>query len=95
MMKILISEKQFKKIIDTVSETELDEQDGSGPIVDPIPKSGTSEKQSGGQGYPEVSTWEKTVGSKLTRGAANQIKNTKWSETVGSLLKRDAANQLK
>ena len=93
-MKILISEKQFKNLIDVVSETELDEQETT-PIVDPTPKTGTSEKQSGGQGYPEVSTWENIVGSKLTRGAANQIKNTKWNETVGSLLKRDAANQLK
>jgi len=90
-MKILISEKQLKKIIDSISETEIDEQE----TVDPTPKSGASQKQKGGDGYPEVSTWSDVVGSKLTRGSANQIKNTKWSDTVGSILKRDAANQLK
>jgi hypothetical protein len=45
-------------------------------------------------GYPTVSKWSDIVGSKLTRGPANQIANTKWSDIVGSLISRGAANQL-
>jgi len=90
-MKILISEKQFKQLIDKVTEREMDEQE----MVDPTPKSGTSYKQSGAEGYPEVTTWDEVVGSKITRGPDNQLGNTKWDDVVGRLLKRDAANQLK
>lgn len=42
-------------------------------------------------GYPTVGKWE----SGVTRGAANQIGNTKWSDTVGATLKRGKANPLK
>lgn len=89
-MKIEISEKQFKKIIENLNETEeVSEQEGATP--DPKPESGTSSTQSGGQGYPEVGKWE----SGVTRGPSNQIGVTKWSDVVGSVLKRGKANPLK
>ena len=59
--------------------------------VNPEPKSGTSDKQTGGSGYPEVGKWE----SGVTRGPANQVGVTKWSDVVGANLKRSKANQLK
>ena len=88
-MKILITERQLKKIFSDV-ETEFDEQTDTEP-VSPEPEPGTSDDQSGADGYPEVGKWE----SGVTRGPANQIGVTKWSEVVGSTLKRDKANQLK
>ena len=59
--------------------------------VNPEPKSGTSDKQTGASGYPEVGKWE----SGINRGPANQIGITKWSDVVGVVLKRGKANQLK
>ncbi len=96
-MKVLITEKQLKRLIKKTKELEIDEEDAvaATAAADATPVPGTSETQQGGQGYPEVSTWENIVGSKLARGPANQIKNTKWSDTVGAGLTRDAANQLK
>lgn len=92
-MKIALTEKQLKSIATRLtSETEIGEQDEP---VSAEPKTGASEKQKGGDGYPEVSTWSDIVGSKVTRGPANQIANTKWSETVGASLSRDSDNQLK
>jgi hypothetical protein len=55
------------------------------------PEKGTSDKQAGGQGYPEVGKWE----SGVTRGAGNQIGMTKWADVVGSKLTRGKANPLK
>lgn len=67
---------------------ELGEQESP---VNPEPKSGTSDKQTGASGYPEVGKWE----SGINRGPANQIGVTKWSDVVGINLKRSKANQLK
>lgn len=88
-MKIQITEEQLKTIIEGINK-EIDEQTDSEP-VEPEPEPGTSDKQSGGDGYPEVGKWE----SGVTRGPANQIGVTKWSDVVGSSLKRGKANQLK
>ena len=55
------------------------------------PEKGTSDKQTGGQGYPDVGKWE----SGVTRGAGNQIGVTKWADVVGSKLNRGKANPLK
>lgn len=88
IMKLQVSEEQFKKIISELNNQEVTEQDAP---VDSTPSSGTSSTQSGGQGYPEVGKWE----SGASRGPANQVGNTKWSEIVGANLKRGKANQLK
>lgn len=85
-MKLGITEKQLRKIIE--NSVELSEDDVNPPTE---PVKGTSDKQSGGQGYPEVGKWE----SGVTRGASNQIGVTKWSDTVGSKITRGKANQLK
>ena len=90
-MKVLITEKQLKKLIKKTIDQEMKEQDDPS---DAMPTAGTSDTQTGGKGYPEVTTWSDIVGSKLTRGPANQIKNTKWSDTVGSSLTRGPGNQL-
>lgn len=91
-MKTLITEKQFKSLMKSYKEENIEEQEDT---TGAEPKSGASTQQSGGEGYPEVSKWDDIVGSKLTRGPANQIGLTKWSDIVGNLLKRDSANQLK
>lgn len=85
-MNLRITEEQLKNIIkhQTVKITEQEE-------VSPEPEAGTSSKQSGGEGYPEVGKWE----SGVTRGPGNQLGVTKWSDVVGSSLKRDKANKLK
>ena len=68
------------------------EQDvASANAADAQPKTGTSDAQSGGQGYPEVDKWE----SGVSRGAGNQIGITKWSDVVGSKITRGKANPLK
>lgn len=86
-MKLLISEKQLKKLVTTLTDEELDEQDfgGSSP-ADASPKSGASDDQQiGGDGYPEVHKWE----SGVSRGPDNQVGNTKWSDVVGSEVSRE------
>lgn len=85
-MNILITEKHLKLILSN-KKKELDEVEE----VPTEPKTGTSDVQSGGDGYPSVGKWE----SGVTRGAANQIGVTKWSDTVGSTITRGKANQLK
>ena len=67
------------------------EQDASADPAAQAPTAGTSDKQAGGQGYPEVGKWE----SGIERGSANQIGVTKWADVVGSKLKRGHANPLK
>lgn len=89
-MKIQVTEEQLKNILSEIEEDDLDEQSESEP-VEPEPEAGTSDTQSGAEGYPEVGKWE----SGVTRGPANQIGNTKWSDVVGSTLTRGKANQLK
>lgn len=88
-MELRISENQLKSLIkETLKSKELGED--SEP-VNPQPEAGTSDKQSGGSGYPAVGKWE----SGVTRGPSNQIGVTKWSDVVGANLKRGKANQLK
>ena len=91
-MKIILTENQLKTLVKSCKEKDVDEQED---MSDALPTSGESDVQGGGEGYPEVTTWEDIVGSLLTRGPANQIKNTKWADIVGALLTRGAANQLK
>ena len=85
-MNILITEKHLKLILSN-KKKELDEVEE----VPTEPEAGTSDVQSGGDGYPEVGKWE----SGVTRGPANQIGVTKWSDTVGSGITRGKANMLK
>lgn len=79
-MKIAITEKQLEYLMKSnISETELDEQDVA---------TGTG---GGSAGYPEVNSWSKDVGSKLTRGPANPIGNGKREDKIV----RGPANYLK
>jgi hypothetical protein len=88
-MKLALSEKQYNNLLLTViSEIELEEQ-AEPPAAEP--EKGTSDKQAGGQGYPEVGKWE----SGVTRGPANQVGVTKWADVVGAKLTRSKGNQLK
>lgn len=88
-MELRISENQLKSLIrNTLQTKELGEQEEP---VNPQPEAGTSDKQTGSSGYPQVGKWE----SGVTRGPANQIGVTKWSDVVGANLKRGKANQLK
>lgn len=88
-MKIEVSENQLKKIVQKITKNkEIGEQEET---PNPEPQTGTSTKQTGSQGYPEVGKWE----SGATRGPANQIGVTKWSEVVGASLKRGKSNPLK
>lgn len=88
-MKILISEKQLKGLIQKTENQDLDEQDDPAAAQ---PETGTSSTQSGGQGYPEVGVWESGVGRE---GPGNQIGPTKWADIVGAKLTRGKANKLK
>lgn len=88
-MIIQITEQQLKNILSDPS-SEIDEQTESDPVSSE-PEDGTSDTQSGAEGYPEVGKWE----SEVTRGPANQIGVTRWSDVVGSTLKRGKANKLK
>ena len=87
-MKLALSEKQYKNLLTVISEIELEEQ-AEPPAAEP--EKGTSDKQAGGQGYPQVGKWE----SGVTRGPANQIGVTKWADVVGAKLTRSKGNQLK
>jgi hypothetical protein len=81
-MDLLLTKKQILSLL---------EQDAGADPAAQAPTAGTSSKQSGGQGYPEVGKWE----SGLERGPANQVGVTKWADVVGSKLKRGKANTLK
>lgn len=81
-MKLGLTEKQYNHLLTVISEAE---PPPSGP------ETGTSGKQSGGQGYPQVGKWDGGV----TRGPANQIGVTKWADVVGAKLTRGKGNQLK
>jgi hypothetical protein len=87
-MKLGLTEKQYNNLLTLISETELEEQ-SEPPAA--APEKGTSSKQAGGQGYPEVGKWE----SGVTRGPGNQVGVTKWADVVGAKLTRSKANQLK
>ena len=82
-MKLGLTEGQYKKLL-----TLLQEQ-AEAPAAEP--EKGTSDKQTGGQGYPAVGKWE----SGITRGPANQVGVTKWADVVGAKLNRGKANPLK
>jgi hypothetical protein len=84
-MKVSLSEKQYKTLKSMV------EQDATSSPTDAQPSAGTSDTQSGGQGYPQVGKWE----SGIERGAGNQIGITKWEDVVGSKLTRGKGNPLK
>ena len=84
-MKLALSEKQYKSLKNMM------EQDATSSPSDSQPSAGTSDTQSGGQGYPQVGKWE----SGVQRGPGNQIGITKWSDVVGSKLTRGKANPLK
>jgi hypothetical protein len=81
-MKLGLTEKQYKNLLTLVAEQ------ADAPAAEP--EAGTSDKQSGGKGYPEVGKWE----SGVTRGPANQIGVTKWADVVGTKLTRGKANPL-
>ena len=84
-MRIVISEKQFKKIVlKSIGNQELSEE---GETDGGAPESGAS---SDGEKKTGATKWE----SGVTRGPANQIGNTKWTDIVGSQLKRGKANPL-
>ena len=87
-MKLGLTEKQYNHLLTLISETELEEQ-SEPPAAEP--EKGTSDKQAGGQGYPEVGKWE----SGVTRGPGNQVGITKWADVVGAKLTRGKANPLK
>jgi hypothetical protein len=81
-MDLLLTKKQILSLL---------EQDAGADPAAQAPTAGTSSKQAGGQGYPEVGKWE----SGMERGPANQVGVTKWADVVGSKLKRGKANPLK
>jgi hypothetical protein len=87
-MKLALTEKQYNHLLTVISEMELIEQAEPPPSE---PETGTSGKQAGGQGYPQVGKWE----SGVTRGPGNQVGVTKWADVVGAKLTRSKANQLK
>jgi hypothetical protein len=82
-MKLGLTDNQYKNLLNSLQEQ------AEAPAAEP--EKGTSDKQSGGQGYPAVGKWE----SGVTRGSGNQIGVTKWSDVVGAKLNRGKANQLK
>jgi hypothetical protein len=87
-MKLALSEKQYNNLLTVISKIELEEQ-SEPPAAEP--EKGTSDKQAGGQGYPDVGKWE----SGVTRGPANQVGVTKWADVVGAKLTRGKGNPLK
>lgn len=82
-MKLGLTEKQYNNLVSLLQEQ------AEPPASEP--EKGTSDKQTGGQGYPEVGKWE----SGATRGPGNQIGVTKWADVVGEKLTRGKANPLK
>jgi hypothetical protein len=92
-MELALSQRQLSFLIKQSVNQRLKiyEQDASSDPTAAQPTAGTSSKQGGGQGYPEVGKWE----SGIERGADNQISVTKWSDVVGSKLTRGHANPLK
>lgn len=80
-MKILISEKQLKGLIQKNVNQDIEEQDAAAAA-------GTSSSPSGGQGYPEVGVWN----TGIARGPANKIDNSKMEDRIKE---RGKANKLK
>jgi len=91
-MKVSITEKQLKRLISKQVKTDFGEAESA--TGDKSPKSGASDNQSGGKGYPEVTTWSDTVGKELTRGVGNPIDDkTKWADDIK--ITRGPGNELK
>lgn len=82
-MKLGLTDNQYKNLLILLQEQ------AEAPAAEP--EKGTSDKQAGGQGYPQVGKWE----SGVTRGPGNQIGITKWADVVGAKLNRGKANPLK
>ena len=82
-MKLGLTDKQYYNLLSLLQE--------QAEVPAAEPEKGTSDKQTGGQGYPAVGKWE----SGVTRGSGNQIGVTKWSDVVGSKLTRGKSNPLK
>lgn len=82
-MKLGLTENQYNRLLNLILEQ------AEPPASEP--EAGTSSKQAGGQGYPQVGKWE----SGVTRGPGNQIGVTKWADVVGAKLNRGKANPLK
>ena len=91
-MKLIITEKQIKKLVNDIVNVEIDEQDlADMEAGDASPKSGASDTQSGGDGYPEVGKWE----SGVSVGPANvKEPNSVWP-SAGQQPERGKANKLK
>ena len=79
-MNLSLTESQYKNLLRLLKEQ------AEPPASEP--EKGTSDKQAGGQGYPQVGKWE----SGVTRGPANQIGLTKWRDIVK--INRGKANTL-
>lgn len=97
-MKVSISERQLKYIISNkIKEKELAEDETTPTSSEGKggkPEAGTSDKQSGGEGYPEVSTWSGEVGKDLKRSVGNPIDyKLKWEDEIE--ITRGTDNQLK
>lgn len=93
-MELSLTQNQLNFLIkhSVNQRLKLHEQDvASANAADAQPTTGTSDKQAGGQGYPDVGKWE----SGVTRGPGNQVGITKWSDVVGSKVTRGKANPLK
>jgi hypothetical protein len=82
-MKLGLTDKQYNNLLSLLQEQ------AEPPASEP--EAGTSSKQAGGQGYPQVGKWE----SGVTRGPGNQVGVTKWADVVGAKLNRGKANPLK
>ena len=82
-MNLGLTDKQYKHLLSLLQEQ------ADAPAAEP--EKGTSDKQAGGQGYPQVGKWE----SGVTRGPGNQVGVTKWADVVGAKLNRGKANPLK
>jgi hypothetical protein len=90
-MKVEITEKQLKKLAHLMTnEGDVDEQNEP---VSGEPKYGTSDTQSGGNGYPEVGIWKPDI----TGGVADLLStNRTWAKDgAGSTITRGKDNQLK
>lgn len=73
IMRIMVSEKQLRRIID--SEVDMSEQEGGGETSTEtgIPKMGDRVGREGPANQIGLTKWETVVGSKLTRGPANPL----------------------
>ena len=95
-MKLIVTETQIKELLNQVIKQELDEQDlADADASDAIPKSGASDTQSGGDGYPDNTTKWEDIRSPISRGAGNQVgPPKKWTEAPNTQPTRGVDNQL-